>query len=98
MSRAQRLAQRRAMLVAECTLQRTTLVAQSHVLGRATGWIKNSDNLIQRLKKMPGWASALLAGLLVLVPGRAVSLARNGLMVWQLWRTIASSIDDKKTP
>ena len=98
MSRARYLAQRRAMLVAECALQRTTLVAQSHALGRATGWIKNSDNLIQRLKNMPGWVSAVLAGLLVLVPGRAVSLARNGLMVWQLWRTITSSIDGKKSP
>jgi len=98
MSRAQRLAQRRAMLVAECNLQRSTLIAQSHALGRATGWIKNSDNLIQRLKNIPGWASALLAGLLVIMPGRAVSLARNGLMLWQLWRTISSSMEDKKTP
>ena len=98
MSRAKRLAQRRALLVLECTLQRTTLIAQSRALGQATGWIKSSDGLIKRLKNMPGWASAALAGLLVIMPGRAISVARNGLMIWQLWRSISSVIDKKETP
>ncbi|PRC91547.1 YqjK family protein [Solimicrobium silvestre] len=95
MSRTKQLAMRRSILVAECALQRTTLAAQSHALGRITGWISASNGLVERLKNMPGWVSALLAGMLVLMPGRAVSLARNGLMIWQIWRNLKSNMDSK---
>lgn len=97
MSRTQQLAQRRAMLVAECALQRTLLQVQSKALGEATGWIKTSHSIVDRLKNVPGWASALMAVLVVLVPGRAVTLARNGLLLWQLWRTLVTALADNKS-
>ena len=88
MSRAHMLAQRRAMLMAECALQRATLEAQFHAIGVATGWINVNNSLADRFKNLPDWLSALLSGLIVLVPGRTVSLLRNGLMIWQIWRNM----------
>lgn len=91
MSRKQRLAQRRAMLVIECSLQRSMLVAQGRQLGLNTGWIKSGDGVLDRLKNMPGWASLLLAAVVAVAPGKIASLARTGLTLWQLWRNLKSA-------
>jgi len=88
MSRKQRLAQRRAMLVAECNLQRTMLQMQGRQLGLNTGWIRSGDGLLARLKSIPAWASLLMAVVVVVVPGKVASFARSGLMLWQMWRSL----------
>ena len=93
MNRAQRLMQRRAMLVAECALQRTVLVAQSRLLGVNTGWMKSGEGWLERLQNIPSWASVLLAGAVALLPGRVARLTRSGLMLWQIWRNLKSAID-----
>jgi hypothetical protein len=95
MNRAQRLAQRRAMLVAECELQRATLVAQGRQLGVNSGWMKSGEGLFERLQHIPSWASVLLAAVVVLMPGRFARLARSGLMLWQFWRNLKSATDSK---
>ena len=90
MSRAQKLARRRAMLVAECSMQRTMLVAQSRQLGISTGLINTGDGMLQRLKKLPGWVGIAVAVLAICIPGRFATVARGGLMLWQLWRNVKS--------
>jgi|GEM_PF-6686113 len=90
MSRAKLLAQRRTLLVTECALQRITLHGQTHSLGLVTGWLQTSRNLIGRLKNLPGWVSALLVAAVIFAPGRAVSLAKNGVLLLQLWRSFSS--------
>jgi len=88
MSRKQRLAQRRAMLIAECGMQRTMLQMQSRQLGLNTGWIKSGDGLLAKLKSIPAWAGLLMAAVVIIVPGKVTSIARSGLMLWQLWRSL----------
>jgi len=90
MSRAKLLAQRRALLIAECALQRITLVSQTRSLAYMPGWLKTSSNLVANLKNLPGWVSVALIGLVVFIPGRAVALAKNGVVLWQIWRTVFS--------
>ena len=75
MSPAKLLAQRRAFLVAESNLQRGTLRAQARSLGMISSDQGNG-------------AAALLASVLAMIPGRAVTLLRTGLTLWQLWRSL----------
>lgn len=89
MSRAKLLAQRRALLITECALQRITLAGQTHSM-ECVSWLKTGSNLVDRLKHLPGWASALFVGVMIFAPGRAVSLAKNGVLLLQLWRSFSS--------
>ena len=89
MSRSKLLAQRRTLLMTECALQRITLHGQTHSLGFGAGWLKTGSNLISHLKNLPGWASALLVGVMIFAPGRAVSLAKKGVLLLQLWRSFS---------
>jgi hypothetical protein len=89
-SRTKILAQRRAMLTTECALQRITLLGQTQSLGYVGEWITTSRHLVDRLKNLPGWVSALLVGLVIFIPKSAVPLAKNGLLLWQIWRAISS--------
>lgn len=89
MNRAKLLAQRKALLIAECALQRVTLVTQTRSLSHVPNWLKISGNLVTRLKTLPGWVSAVLAGLVVFMPGRSMSLVKKGLALWQVWRAIS---------
>ena len=84
MSRRKRLAQQRALLLAECALQRTTLVAQSRQLGLSTGLIKSDEGFLGRFKQIPGWAGLLTGAIMLFVPGRLATLARTGLILLQL--------------
>ncbi len=93
MSHVKRLAQRRAMLVVECTLQRNILVAQSRQLGLLTGWIGSGNGLIAKLKQLPAWAHVAMAALVIFIPGRVAGLARSGLMLWQFWRNLKAGAD-----
>lgn len=86
MSRTTLLAQRRALLITECALQRVTLIGQTDRL-----WTSNSlvSSLVSRLKNLPGWLNTVLVGLVIIAPGRAISLAKTGLMLWQAWRAVS---------
>jgi hypothetical protein len=97
MNRAERLMQRRTMLVAECALQRSTLIAQGRQLGINTGWMKSGAGMFERFQHLPSWASVLLAAAVAIMPGRVAGLARSGLMLWQFWRNLKSATDTKST-
>jgi hypothetical protein len=88
-SRSRLLAQRRAMLTTECALQRITLIGQTHALGSGLDWMKCGGDIVSRLKNLPGWVSALLAGLLIVAPKRVVPWAKSALLLWQIWRAIS---------
>ncbi len=93
MSRRQTLAERRAMLVLECALQRNLLRAQTRQIGWPTGkdWIVSGQNMMSRLRQipyLPALAGIVVAAVVVLTPGKLAGLVRNGLTMWQLWRTI----------
>ena len=90
MSRTRSLAQRRAMLIAECSMQRTVLTAQSRQLGVSTGWIKTGESILERLRNLPVWVGVGLAALVIFIPGRFATVARSGLMLWQFWRNLKS--------
>ena len=98
MSRAQQLASRRAVLITECSLQRITLSAQGRTMRHATGWLDNGLGLFERAKQTPPWLLGVLAGFVILKPGRAIGLIRNGVMLWQMWRNIAGVIKLKDQP
>lgn len=87
MSRIKLLAQRRALLITECALQRVTLIGQ-------TDHLCVGNSLVSRLKSLPGWLSGLLVGLAIIAPGRAVSWAKKGLMLWQVWHAVSRSLLD----
>lgn len=88
MSRAKSLQQRRQMLMLECSLQRSTLSAQSRLLGISSGWLNTGSGLIDKLKNLPGWVSLVLGAAVIFIPGRAAKFARTGLMLWQFWRNL----------
>jgi len=94
MSQSKRLAQRRALLVVECTLQRNILVAQSRQLGLLTGWIGSGNGLFAKLKQLPTWAHVAMAAVVIFIPGRIASLARSGLMLWQFWRNLKAASNE----
>jgi hypothetical protein len=90
-SRIKVLAQRRAMLTTECALQRVTLISQTHRLKNIAGWIKSSNDLVERLKALPVWASALLVGLAIFIPKKSVlPMVKKGLLLLQIWRAFSS--------
>ena len=74
MNRAQLLAQRRALLVIECALQRVTLVAQLQPSNSPSGWVSI--------------ALAAVDGFAELVPVRLISMAKIGLNLWKIWRVM----------
>ena len=91
MNRTRQLAQRRAMLVAECALQRHLLQIQSKTVRQACGWDSSSQpDILGRLKHLPVWVGGLLAAVIALVPGKTIAVARNGYFLWQLWRRLSS--------
>ncbi|MET3107707.1 hypothetical protein AAKU67_002118 [Oxalobacteraceae bacterium GrIS 2.11] len=96
MSRTQQLRQRRAMLVTECTLQRSILLAQGRQLGLSTGLISSGDGLLERFKRLPTWVSILLAAGIMFMPGRVTKVARTGLMAWQIWNNFKSATESKQ--
>lgn len=87
MSRAKQLAQRRSLLVTECALQRITLAGQT---SSVTNWINSGNRLVDRFKHLPAWVGALVVGIVIVAPGRALALAKNGLLLLQLWRAVSS--------
>ena len=91
MSRAKQLSQRRSMLMAECAMQRSMLIAQGREFAENTGLIQSGEGIAARFKSLPGWASVLLAVGVILMPGRVARLTRSGLMLWQLWRNLKAS-------
>lgn len=90
MNRAERLAQRRSLLVTECALQRIILAGQSQTL---TSWTIASHRLIDHFKKLPAWMGVLVLGGVIIAPGRALALVKNGLLLFQLWRTLSFKTD-----
>jgi len=96
MSRTQQLMQRRAMLVTECTLQRSILIAQGRQLGLSTGLIRSGDGLLERFKRLPTWVSISLAAGVMFAPGRVTKLARTGLMAWQIWNNFKAATESKE--
>ncbi len=93
MSSAKQLSQRRSMLIAECAMQRSVLIMQGREFGISTGLIPSGEGVGSRVKKLPGWATALLAVGVILMPGRVPKLVRSGLMLWQLWRNIKATLN-----
>lgn len=90
MKRAKQLAQRRSLLITECALQRITLAGQTQSL---TSWMNTGHRLIDHFKKVPSWVGVLVMGVVIVAPGRALSLLKNGLLVLQLWRAFSSKTD-----
>lgn len=94
-TRAKVLAQRRAMLATECALQRITLLGQTQSLGYVANWAKTGHRLVDHLKNLPGWVSVALIGLVIFIPQRAVSLAKSGLLLWQIWRAFSAKSSEQ---
>ncbi|MCD6025623.1 MAG: hypothetical protein K0R08_142 [Solimicrobium sp.] len=92
MNRSKLLAQKRTLLIAECALQRITLVGQIKSLGHIASWTQASGSLINRLKDLPKWLSMPLVGLMLFTPRHTISLARTGLMLWRLLRSFSSKL------
>ena len=88
MNSKQRLEQRRAMLLTECALQRTLLAVQARQLGLSTGLIQSGEGLLGRFKHIPGWVGLLVSLIIIFVPGKVASLARNALMLMQLLKSL----------
>ena len=96
MNSKQRLEQRRNMLMIECALQRALLVAQARQLGLSTGLINSGEGLLGRFKQIPGWAGLLVSVIMIFVPGKAATLARYGLMLMQLIKSLRKQDPDSK--
>lgn len=88
--RLSRLAQRRALLVAESNLQRSNLIAQTHQIIGYSLAVKSSvgaiGNVAKRLKGLPIWVNVAIGGLMLAFPKQTMSLAKSGLSIWKVWR------------
>jgi hypothetical protein len=100
MRRAQQLAQRREVLLADCRRQRAALKEQVVHFQFASGWMAE-------VKKISLWSVGVVGAIFLLRPtlksernalftsGRVTFLLRNGVAIWQLLRSLAPLFNAK---
>jgi hypothetical protein len=88
-SRAELLALKRQMLVAECALQREDLFHQALPLAYTLHSAETGARIVGRVVKHPGWIAAMAAGLLIIRPRRLSAMLRMGTKSVRTWRQLA---------
>lgn len=94
-SALERLASRRAELIARSTAQRDALSLQSQSLTQMMSTLDHGWALLQRIRNNPIAIAGLLLGVAIIKPRRLLPLLRTGLLAWQALRTVAPLLHER---
>lgn len=94
-SSLQRLARRRAELIALSTAQRDALSLQSQSMAQTIASLDHGLTLLHRIRSNPIALAGLLLGVAIIKPRRLLSLTRTGLLAWQTLRTFAPLLHER---
>lgn len=86
MTRAEMLAWRRQLLIAECSVQRAELALQVQPIVYTIASVNIGMRILGRLTKHPGWIASLALGLVAIRPHRLSSFIRLGTASLRFWR------------
>ena len=87
-TRADLLAQRRLMLIAESQAQRADLAQQVLPLVYTMSAAHIGLRILDRIRKHPGWIVALTVGLAAITPRRLSAVLQLGTAGLRLWRSV----------
>lgn len=85
-TRAEILAQRRLMLIAESQALRTDLAQQALPLTYTMSSVNIGLRILDRIRKHPGWMVAAAVGLVAITPRRLSAFLQFGTAGLRLWR------------
>ncbi|WP_025917475.1 YqjK family protein [Herminiimonas sp. CN] len=94
-SALERLASRRAALIARSTTQRDALSLQSQPIAHAISTLDQGWVLLQQVRSNPLAMAGLLLGVAIIKPRRLLVLARTSLLAWQALRTVAPLLHER---
>lgn len=93
-TRAEMLAWKRQMLIAECNAQRDDLTLQAHSFRHTLTSMEIGWRILGRVRQHPGWIVALTLGLIVITPRRLSSFVRLGSASLRMWRQAMPLLQD----
>jgi len=91
-TRAELLAWKRQVLIAECRAQRADLAMQIAPVVRTLESVETGARIVGRVVHHPEWIAGLALGLAVIRPRRLSSLFRSGTMLLRTWRSVAPAL------
>ena|SRR5437899_2758011 len=83
------LARRREEIIARSAVQRRALQTQGQSLSKTLSAVDVGLDVLQRIKRHPGWVVGAIVGLIVLKPRRVLPLVEAGTVAWQAFRAVA---------
>jgi hypothetical protein len=85
---AQRLAVRRAAILAKSDAQRRLLIADAGELKQSLTYADLGWTLLGKLRNRPALVAIAAAAAVVVKPRRMAALAEKALRAWRLWRSL----------
>ena len=92
MNRVAELRDKRARLMARAAVERERLSVQLQAWETPLALVDKTFAAARYIGRHPQWIGGAMVLLVVLRPRRALSWARNGLIVWRAWRWISASL------
>jgi hypothetical protein len=86
LSHKQQLQERRLALIARSEQQRQDLICQSAQIHHELRFVELGVRAGRALRAKPIYIAIAVAGLLIIKPKRALSLAQKGISAWRLWQ------------
>jgi hypothetical protein len=87
-SRAELLAMRREMLLAECEMQRRQLEIEMRPLVLGAESLQTGMRIVGKARKHPEWLALAALGLAMIKPRRLSSFMRLGTAGMRMWRQV----------
>ncbi|MBI3285907.1 MAG: hypothetical protein HYZ65_13815 [Burkholderiales bacterium] len=92
-SKLEQLALRRQALLLKSQAQRNLVRLYGKEIKQSLGWADLAWDVCGKVgaavQRRPAIGAAVLAGILLLKPRRAISLSKSALNAWQLWQKLA---------
>lgn len=91
-TRAELLEWKRQQLLAESETLRAKLADHTQSLAYTLDSVQIGLNIVDRIRKHPGWIAALALGLVVITPRRLSSFLRLGTIGVRAWHSVAPAV------
>lgn len=91
-TRAELLEWKRQQLLAESAALRAELADHTQSFAYTLDSVQIGLNIVDRIRKHPGWIAALALGLVVITPRRLSSFLRLGTAGVRTWRSVAPAL------
>lgn len=91
-TRAELLAWKRQLLLAECHAQRGDLAMQIRPLVRTLESVEAGARIVRRIGRHPEWIAGVALGIAIIRPRRLSSFFRSGAMLLRTWRSVAPAL------